>query len=75
MREKSRGDVVRGYAAESSQIDKIFDRHRDILPLLLEWILVRVSGAVTGNFQGVTALFHLPIHARFHSSKFVVKTL
>jgi hypothetical protein len=75
MREKRRGDIGRRHAAESSQIDKIFERCRDISPLLLEWILVRVAGVVTGNFQGVTALFHLRTPDRFCRLMFVVKPL
>lgn len=75
MREKIRGDVRRGYAAESSHIDKVIERYRYILPLLLEWTAVRVAGVVTGNVQGVTVLFHLPIHAHIHSGKFAEKTL
>jgi hypothetical protein len=70
-----RGNIGQGYAAESSQIDKIFEWHRYISPLLLEWILVRFAGVVTGNFQGVTVLFHLSIPVRFRSCMFVVKTL
>ncbi|MBI5634831.1 MAG: hypothetical protein HZA15_15290 [Nitrospirae bacterium] len=74
MREM-KGDIGWRWAAETSQIDRMIKWLRDIPSLLQKWIIVWSAGLFTGNIQGVTALFHLPVPTRFRRIMFAVRTL